>query len=228
MDGTGLLFQDFVEALGANVRAVVVSYPKNQPLDYAALESMVRRQLPADESYVLLAESFSGPVAISIAASDARGLLGVVLCCSFPRNPQPLLSTLGALVPFAPIKQLSGVCSPLLFGRYGSPELRQKLKHALADVSSVVLRARIHAVLTVDVSAMLSRIKVPVLYLRATADKLVPQKAGELVTKFAPEVRLVDIEGPHFLLQAAPEAAAHVVKEFVESLLGHDMKARGP
>jgi len=138
-----------------------------------------------------------------------------------------MLSTLGALVPFVPIKGLSGACGPFLFGKYSSSALRQKLKHALADVSSAVLRARIHAVLSVDVSAMLSRIKVPVLYLRATADTLVPRKAGEVVTQFAPEVRLVDIEGPHFLLQAVPAAAARVVKEFVESLVGYNMMARG-
>jgi len=83
MDGTGLLFQDFVEALGAEIRAVVVSYPKNESLTYTALESTVQRQLPSDEPYVLLAESFSGPLAISIAASGPSGLLGVVLCCSF-------------------------------------------------------------------------------------------------------------------------------------------------
>ena len=93
MDGTGLLFQDFVEALDADVRTVVVSYPKNESLNYAALESTVLYQVPMDEPYVLLAESFSGPVAISIAASCPPRLLGVVLCCSFARNPQPMFSS---------------------------------------------------------------------------------------------------------------------------------------
>jgi pimeloyl-ACP methyl ester carboxylesterase len=65
-------------------------------------------------------------------------------------------------------------------------------------------------VLGVDVAALLARVDVPVLYLRASEDWLVPKSASDDFAAL-PCIRFADIEGPHFLLQAKPsEAAAHV------------------
>ena len=69
MDGTGELFGSFRRALGSSVKVLVVTYPLDQPLDYLDLEQLVRAKLPRDEPFILLGESFSGPVAISIAAA---------------------------------------------------------------------------------------------------------------------------------------------------------------
>lgn len=92
LDGTGRLFVDFVAALGAEVEVTVASYPTDTPLGYAELTAVARSFLPPDQPFFLLAESFSGPIAISIAQSSPPGLLGVALCCSFARNPLPVLA----------------------------------------------------------------------------------------------------------------------------------------
>jgi pimeloyl-[acyl-carrier protein] methyl ester esterase len=68
LDGTGKLFAAFVRALGAGVESRVVGYSPDEPLGYEELELKVRAQLPLDRSYVLLGESFSGPIAMRIAA----------------------------------------------------------------------------------------------------------------------------------------------------------------
>src|SRR5262249_47392049 len=94
MHGSGELFADFVAALGAEHEAIAITYPKDQPLGYARLESIVRSELPSDRSYVLLGESFSGPIALSIAASAPCRLRGLILCGSFAKNPMPFLGTL--------------------------------------------------------------------------------------------------------------------------------------
>src|SRR5436309_344825 len=91
MHGTGELFAEFTAALGSEHEAIAVSYPQDRPLDYAQLESIVRSRLPADRPFVILGESFSGPIAISIAASAPRGLRGIILCVSFAKNPLPRL-----------------------------------------------------------------------------------------------------------------------------------------
>lgn len=110
MDGTGGLFSEFLEALGPGLHPIVVPYPPDQPLDYSQLESIVRSRLPSDQPFVLLAESFSGPIAISIAASAPRGLLGLVLCCSFARSPRPVFSVLRSIVAFLPVWRLPFTC----------------------------------------------------------------------------------------------------------------------
>ena len=58
--------------------------------------------------------------------------------------------------------------------------------------------------------------KLPALYLRAraTEDRLVPRSASRLLVRLASNACVVDIELPHFLLQARPDAAAKVIREF--------------
>src|SRR5438105_3993436 len=102
MDGTGELFAPFVAALGREFNVKVVAYPTAAPLGYDELESVARAALPAEGPYVILGESFSGPIAISLAASGSPGLKGLVLCCSFVSNPRPAFwSTLARRGPSA-------------------------------------------------------------------------------------------------------------------------------
>jgi hypothetical protein len=65
MDGTGQLLRDFAKALHPDVDVVIVSYPGDAPFDYKQLETFVRERLPADSPFLLFAESFSGPIAVS-------------------------------------------------------------------------------------------------------------------------------------------------------------------
>jgi pimeloyl-ACP methyl ester carboxylesterase len=90
MDGTGDLFAPLVAALGPHMRTIIVRYP-DEPLDYASHEEIARAALPLGHPFILLGESFSGPIAVSIAASAPTGLRGYVLCCSFVRSPRRLL-----------------------------------------------------------------------------------------------------------------------------------------
>src|SRR5271155_2503715 len=102
MDGTGIELTDFVAALAPELEAIVVTYPNDRPMDYAAHEVVARASLPAGRPFVLLGESYSGPIAISIAASAPPGLIGLVLCCSFARNPRPGLAWLRPIVRVLP------------------------------------------------------------------------------------------------------------------------------
>ncbi len=78
LDGTGELFAPFIEALGG-FETQVVSYPPDRAMSYAEHEAFARAKLPSDEDYVLLAESFSGPVGISIAAPAPKRLKALIL-----------------------------------------------------------------------------------------------------------------------------------------------------
>ncbi len=220
MDGTGFLFEEFIAALGPGINPVIVSYPAKQILDYAQLESFAHQHLPIGQPFMLLGESFSGPIAISLAATAPPGLAGLILCCSFARNPRPSLSCLQGIVKFLPITRLVEALNPLLLGRFGSVRLRSQIKRALAGVSSATLRGRLLAVLTVDVSHALAQVQVPVLYLRASEDWLVPASASQLIAALSPRARVATVEGPHMLLQAAPESSAWEVRKFASRCHG--------
>ena len=83
MDGTGRLFAPFLEAIGPAVDVQVVRYPGNGSSGYEGLVELARAALPTDGDFFILGESFSGPVAISLAAAHPPGLMGLILCCTF-------------------------------------------------------------------------------------------------------------------------------------------------
>jgi pimeloyl-ACP methyl ester carboxylesterase len=54
--------------------------------------------------------------------------------------------------------------------------------------------------------------------MRATEDRLVPRSAGDYFARLARAGRVVDLEGPHFLLQARPTLAAAEIREFIRKV----------
>src|ERR1700761_2625283 len=91
LDGTGDFFRPLVETLDGSIPTRIVRYPVDGCYDYDTCRELVRRELPVNGSYVVLGESFSGPLAIELAAESPPGLAGVILSSSFVANPRPLL-----------------------------------------------------------------------------------------------------------------------------------------
>jgi pimeloyl-ACP methyl ester carboxylesterase len=219
MDGTGTLFDPLVHVLAGAWPIKVVAYPPTATAGYGVLEGFVERAISKDGPIVVLGESFSGPLAVSLAAKHPQRIKGVILCCTFVRSPRPVLAPLKILAALAPIKQLPvSVASAALLGRHATPESQGALSAALSMVSAAAFRERLKAVLSVDVSADLAKVTAPILYLRASEDRLVPKHAGDFIKRQQPSARIVEITGPHCLLQAAPEAAAQAIQEFMRSV----------
>jgi pimeloyl-ACP methyl ester carboxylesterase len=219
LDGTGKLFSEFVRAMGSEIDAQIVAYPKDEPLGYAELEARVRAALPSNRPFVLLGESFSGPIAIRIAANPTAGLAGVILCGTFAKNPYPLLGWAQPLAAWFPLKSLPRwVRSPLMWGEMAPDRAPDRLTRAMAEVSEVVIRHRIAALLAADESESLARIQLPTLVLKAAHDLVIPDAATRWIMDTAPKARLVEIDGPHLLLQTCPQECAAAVMRFVRTL----------
>jgi pimeloyl-[acyl-carrier protein] methyl ester esterase len=218
LDGTGAQFAPLIEALGPDVPTVVVRYP-DSPLDYAAHRRIAASALPQDRQFIVLGESFSGPVAISLAAQSPSGLLGCILCASFVKTPRRLLKLALPFLGLLPPQRVPSAFSDfLVIGRFATAALRQMQLDARRSVSSAAMVARLKEIARVNVSDELQALELPTLYLRATEDRLVPHSAGEYFSRLARAGRVVDLEGPHFLLQAKPELAAAEVRKFVHNL----------
>ncbi len=216
MDGTGIFFEDFAAAVTPEFKPVIVAYPDDASLGYAELEPFARAALPHDEPFLILGESFSGPIAISIAASNPPGLLGLILCVTFARIPHPLLPLASRILkPFPAGRVPRFILHGNLFGRFSSARLRAKLRELRTLVSSKTLKARTEAVASIDVSAQLSRVTVPVLYLRARNDRVVSRAACDHIRKVLPGVEVAELDAPHLLLQTVPQDALAAIKAFV-------------
>ena len=220
LDGTGDLFQPLVESLSPRIQPLVLAYPESGGQAYSELATYVLERLPKDRPYVLVGESFSGPVAILVAAARPSGLTGLVLCASFARAPRKRVAqVLARVFPLAPLGLFACLGGPsLLMGRFRTRVLESLLRRALAKVPKPTLHARSVAVAQVDVTAALAALELPIMYLQASEDLVVPPSAATTVARFAKRARLEVVVAPHFLLQCAPDPAARVIEEFASDV----------
>jgi hypothetical protein len=85
LDGTGRLFTRFLAAAPPGLRLTAVSLPEDAST-YDRLAGSIEGNLPDGEPLVLIAESFSGPLAVTIA--ERRSISALVFCNSFVAPPR--------------------------------------------------------------------------------------------------------------------------------------------
>lgn len=221
LDGTGRLFEPFVQVLPSHLSPVVIPYPNDKPLSYAELVRFVKQQLPASEDYVLLAESFSGPVAIEISATHPTNLKALVLSATFVSNPALVPQNTSSLIRglfFMP-EPPQLVVSRYLLGENPPVDLVEAFRRAKRSVPPEVLAFRMRSVMNADVRRAFAACGLPILYLRAKQDRLVKARSLTEMQKIKPKMTIVEIEGPHLLLQREPEKCAEAIAHYLSIAL---------
>jgi pimeloyl-ACP methyl ester carboxylesterase len=222
LDGTGRLFDSFLAALPNTFTATAVAYPADKFLSYAELLPFVRLSVPKDDSFVVLAESFSTPVAVEYAASNPRNLAALVIVAGFLHNPIGGWSIAAKVIAkpwFFKLRVPRWVLERTLIGREAPNALVQKFRQVLQLVSPAVLSGRVCETLTCDVTHHLARIKVPLMYVQATQDRLLSNSCVTEIKRIRPDISIVLVDGPHLLLQREPRAVAAVVSTFIRELV---------
>jgi pimeloyl-ACP methyl ester carboxylesterase len=217
LDGSGVMFRPLLRHLAPDIQPIVVTYPPHKALGYDELLPHVLAALPRSLPFVLLGESFSGPLALMAAATRPSGLRGVVLCATFVRNPVRFrpgwLWHLARPLVFRLFPKLSRLKAKL--AGYSTPELNGLLTEALADVTPQVLARRVRAVLKVDVVCELVSCPVPILYLRGERDRVVPGHNVSEIIAARPDVEVARLAAPHHVLQDQPAPAAAAISTFI-------------
>ncbi len=217
MEGTGDLFAPLVQALGSSIETSVLRYPPDEPLGYAELLPRARAALPASGPFVLLGESFSGPLAIMLAAEAPAGLRGVILCGSFAANPIRWLPKFAhVLVQPAVFRAMPHFTqAKAILGRYATRELSNMIYNANSAASAAVMAARARAILAIDVMEQFRACSYPLLYLRGNHDRVVPKSVLKGLLLAKPTMQVVTLAAPHLVLQVAPEQSAQAILDFV-------------
>ena len=215
LDGTGLLFAPLLATMPDGFSAEVISYPAGIQ-GYAAATQHVADRLPAGAPCLVVGESFSGPVAVRIAAKWPSQVAGVVLAAGVigPLWPPGLSRLPIQLLRRLPLR--SKAARLALLGPRSLPELDALLCRALRRVPQETLARRVHEVLKVDAAEDLRRIAVPMCYLQPTRDLLLGRRSGHRMQQVRPDAERVDVPGPHLILQYDPVRAWAAIARFAE------------
>ena len=220
LDGTGLVFQPLLAQLPAEIDAQVVHYPADRPLSFREHVDFARRQLPADGPAIRAAGGIlfrSDRPAVLAAAPD--NLVGVIFVATFARYPRPFLLDTGRHLPQGLLLKL--FATPLLcrfFCLGSAPAEAVKLfRQALQSVALSVLSRRLQILAELPPPPD-TTYSAPCLYLQAGNDRLVPPRAADALRKHLPQLRIVQIPGPHIILLAQPEQGARLINDFIAKL----------
>ena len=221
MDGTSDLFTEFMRAFPEPKHIRALCYPTGASPPYDQLQAMVQTMVPESEPYFLLAESYSTPLAIQFAATRPPNLKGVILCAGFAASPLTGPKRIFASM-FAPLlfhlRIPSAVINHFLIAPNPPASLQVTVRKAISTVKPAVMTARLRAVLRCDMRQALSQVTVPLLYVQATSDKLVPPSCLAEIRRIRPDIQVAQIDGPHLILQREPKQSVEAVAKFTREL----------
>jgi len=216
MDGAGELFKPLL-GFFKEYNCQIIKLPQSGPQDYPSLCDYVKDKLPTDD-FVLIAESFSGPVAALLAQHKIDNLKGIVFIATFLSCPNKILTRIGKSLPLKPLMKFPGsryFIKKLFLGNQTDIQLIEKFQSIVSKVPNKVLSNRIEVMQKLTYQNF--KCQLPSIYLLPRSDRLVPKsKANEFKECFI-NLYVIEIDGPHFILQAQPKTSADIILEFLKS-----------
>jgi len=217
MDGTGELFEPLLGCLPDWINPIVISYPRDKPCSYQALKTRVLKVLPTDTDYVILGESFAGPLAVLISGAKPAGLKGIILCASFVKKPFRVIPSWFSLLSVSPVYMLWPATIRLrsMFGRDKYKKLAIMALNAIRSVRPGVIAERVKEIMNVNVEHELKQSDVPMLYLVGSKDYLIRKHNVAGIKKIKNDLIVAEINTQHFVLQLEPEQSANEIEKFL-------------
>jgi pimeloyl-ACP methyl ester carboxylesterase len=214
MDGTGKLFSALTPHLDPALRPRVVAYPVDRPRTYDELLAEIR--IPSGP-FAIVAESFSGPVGIRLAATYPSRVHALVLAATFLECPSKSARwvhlCLGREL-FRRTPPNLGLRAGLLGMDAAERDLRD-LRAAIELVAPEVMSARLGAVVDVDVRREFAQLSMPILYIGGSRDRLVGADCREVMKRLRGQMETRVLDAPHLVLQRRPQESALLISEFV-------------
>ncbi|MGI0117480.1 alpha/beta fold hydrolase [Zooshikella sp. RANM57] len=214
LDGTGLLFKDLIAELPTNCIIQTICYPASQVQTFKEHVQYVLENLPSNESFILLAESFSGPVAIEVLKARSHQIEKAFFVASFAKPPRPMLLSLISKLPLSMLLKWhipDFLIRYFCLGKNAPTEIVKHFRRTVDAVDPKVLAQRIKIISVIDKTKELESIVVPCCYIQATHDRLVTFSSLRVFQYGLKSLTVNKIQGPHFILQAAPKEAARVI-----------------
>lgn len=209
LDGTGELFEPFINELPATLDVETIAYPTEPTLSYNELLAYVEIQLPK-EDFIIIAESFSGWIAYQIALQNFVHLRSIIFVATFLQPPKLLKFS-----KFFPLRLIASLSIPriiikhLLLGKKVEDHRITFFQQTIDKVPSNIIVFRLQEIAQLSLSQDISKLEVS--YIKAIDDKLVESQCIAQFKACFARVMVDEVDGGHLILQANPQECAKIV-----------------
>ena len=217
LDGTEVFLRPFLALLPATISPVLVTYPATGGNSYDDLLTLVRQAVATIPEFYVFASSFSGPLAVMLAAAEPHKTRGLILSATFLRSPQDDFRRFrfAAVTPIIWFLRAARRV-PIWTLRRKDDAMRQAKAETWRRVSARSLAARTRAILGVDAREALRAVRQPVLCISHAEDRAVPRTNSEEILRCCPTAELVTLPGQHLAIFTDPSPSAEAVIRFIE------------
>ncbi len=229
LDGTGVLFKPLLQTMPKELQSKTcllihdLNGDDNQNLDYQAkrIESQLSEQF-ADESVVVIAESYSGLLAYQLLIRRIANIERVFFVACFLQRPSHW-AYLAKYAYFIQPKWMVSINDKALkyalFNRFGSDELLALFRQAMVELEvknhKEMLDKRCKNIVNLPSSVSIKhKITTPCVYLQAKQDTLVNTDNLAVFQQLFTNLKVVRLDGSHFLLQTNADGFWRVLLSF--------------
>ncbi len=212
--GTDSLWAPFIQKAPSWANAVPLKLPTGRDGNYPLLASHLIKKIDASSPSILIAESFSGPLATLLADELKDNVRLLVMGNTF------VVSPLGWPGKFLPLSLVSSLPLTRLAAKLwltgGNQLLAEKLCEVVGKIPKATYAARLKAVVNVDVSKEYASLECPILVLRGENDRIVGSRFARQLIDLNRRAALKEIETAHMVYQLRPEESWRAIEERID------------
>ncbi len=149
-------------------------------------------------------------------------LKAIVFCATFLRSPRKRLLKVLSLLPLSLLLKIPlpvGLVKYFCVGSDASEALVNLVTVAARSVKTEVLASRLRMLSCMDENQSLNFLRgIPCCFLQPENDRLVPENCLDDFMSRIPNLKLVRVSGPHFILQCKAEKCWTHIKQFLKSI----------
>lgn len=217
LDGTGTLTEAFADGDWQGHPVRIIPIPKEGPQDYPSLVAAISPSLPAGR-LIVIGESFSGPLAMQVAAREKNRVNALVIVGGFCASPAPSGLALMPLRPLFLMTPPAHLLKKFMVGPDAGKELVALLTSTLQSVPSTTFANRARVVLALVEEDCPVTPGLPVLLVQAQHDALISWEHQSRLERHFPEAQVTWIDSPHLLLATHPDPCRAAIIGFLGQL----------
>lgn len=214
LHGSRALFASFVALAPSWARCRPLALPTAGDQGFDALADVLLPELRPLEGFVLLGESFSGPIAARLAARLGQKVALLVLCNPLVEVDFKLPAGLAASMLAS--KAMPAWCAAFALAG-GDRELGKAALDEVRLLPKKILMGRLSTVFSATAADLSSCLGAPLLTILGSRDRLVSLSRARDVCSKVPFSTLVELDAPHLVIQTKPADVWRAISEEFES-----------